>query len=265
MLIVQRRQRILDIARSRGSVSARELAAAIGVPEVTIRRDLRAMAAEGLLQRTRGGATIAPALAHEPTSHEKALAAAAEKAAIAEIAATIVRDGDAVLLGPGTTTLALARLLAHRQNLTVVTTSLLVPQVLDANPSIEVVLTGGTIRASIDALVGPATEWVLRNLRADHAFLSGTGLTAQRGLTTPNLLVATTDQAIVAAAHQVVVLADHTKIGHEAMFQTIPAERIDLLITDESADPEELRRLNELGIDIRLAPPEPRAVGPTAA
>jgi DeoR/GlpR family transcriptional regulator of sugar metabolism len=265
MLIVQRRQRILDLARARGTVSARELADAIGVPEVTIRRDLRAMAAEGVLQRTRGGATIAPSLAHEPSSHEKALAAAAEKASIAEVAASIVRDGESVLLGPGTTTLALARLLAHRPNLTIVTTSLLVPPVLEANPSIEVVLTGGTIRSSIDALVGPATEWVLRNVRADHAFLSGTGLTAVRGLTTPILLVATTDQAIVAAAHHVVVLADHTKIGHEAMFQTIPAERIDLLVTDEAADRDELRRLADLGLEIRIAPALARTAGPSAA
>lgn len=262
---MQRRQRILDLARARGTVSARDLAGAIGVPEVTIRRDLRAMAAEGLLERTRGGATIAPALAHEPSSQEKSMAAPAEKAAIAEVAASLVRDGESVLLGPGTTTLALARLLVHRRNLTVVTTSLLVPPVLVANPSIEVVLTGGTIRVAIDALVGPATEWVLRNLRADYAFLSGAGFTAERGLTTPNLLVATTDQAIVAAAHRVVVLADHTKVGNDAMFQTIPATRADLLVTDREADADEIARLRELGIEVRLAGAEQRAAGPSAA
>jgi DeoR/GlpR family transcriptional regulator of sugar metabolism len=253
MLIVERRQRILDVARARGTVSARDLAAAVGTTEVTIRRDIRAMATDGLLRRIRGGAMIAPGLAHEPSSHEKAREAAAEKAAIAELAAELIHEGESIILGPGTTTLALAHLLVDRNDLTVVTTSLLVPPVLTRSPSIEVVLTGGTIRPSIDALVGPATEWALKTLRAEWAFLSGTGFSAERGLTTSNLLVAATDQALMQAAHRTVVLADHTKIGADAMFQTSAADRVDILITDAAADPEELRRLRQLGVEVRIA------------
>lgn len=253
MLIVERRQRILDVARARGSVSARDLADTIGISEVTIRRDIRSMAAAGQLRRTRGGATIAPALAHEPSSHEKALDAASEKAAIAELAATLVHDGESIILGPGTSTLALARLLVDRRDLTVVTTSLLIPAVFAETPSIEVVLTGGTIRPSIDAVVGPAAERSLRTLRADRAFLSGTGFSAAHGLTTPNLLVAATDQALIEAARQAVVLADGKKIGREAMFNTVAADRIHVLVTDTGADRDELDRLAALGIDVRIA------------
>jgi DeoR/GlpR family transcriptional regulator of sugar metabolism len=254
VLIVERRQRILDVTRARGTVSAQDLAADVGISEVTIRRDIKAMADAGQLRRTRGGAMIAPALAHEPSSDEKAMEATAEKASIAVLAAGFVHDGQSLILGPGTSTLALARLLVHRRNLTVVTTSLLVPPVLARTESVEVVLTGGTIRPSIDAVVGPAAERSLRTLRADIAFLSGTGFSAARGLTTPNLLVAATDQALVEAARRVVVLADHTKIGREAMFQTVTADRVHVLITDERADPAELERLQRLGLEIHVAP-----------
>lgn len=254
MLIVERRQRILDVTRARGVVSAQDLAAAVGTSEVTIRRDIRAMAEAGQLRRTRGGAMIAPALAHEPSSDEKALEASAEKVRIAEVAAGLVTDGQSIILGPGTTTLAVARLLVDRRNLTVVTTSLLVPPVLATAEGVEVVLTGGTIRHSIDAVVGPAAERSLRTLRADLAFLSGTGFSAARGLTTPNLLVAATDQALVDAARRVVVVADHTKIGREAMFQTVVASRVHVVITDAAADPEELERLRAEGVDVLVAP-----------
>ena len=261
MLIVERRQRILDLTRARGTVSAQDLAVAVGTSEVTIRRDIKAMADAGQLQRTRGGAMIAPALAHEPSSDEKAMQSSAEKASIAELAAQLVHDGESVILGPGTSTLALARLLARRRNLTVVTTSLLVVPALARAESVEVVLTGGTIRPSIDAVVGPAAERSLRTLRADIAFLSGTGFSAVRGLTTPNLLVAATDQALVDAARRVVVLADHTKIGREAMFQTVSADRIHVLITDEQADPAELERLRRLGLEVLVARLESEAMG----
>lgn len=253
MLIVERRQRILDTARARGTVSARELARSLGISEVTIRRDLRLMADEGLLRRTRGGAILSQALAHEPSSYEKALEAGDEKAAIAQLAVDLVPDGASIILGPGTTTLALARLLVSHRDLTVVTTSLLVPPVLATAPSVEIVLVGGSVRSSIDAVVGPAAERSLRTLRASLAFLSGTGFSAERGLTTPNLLVSATDQALIEAAQQVVVLADHTKIGRQAMFQTVHAGRIDILITDEAANPEELARLRDIGIDVRIA------------
>jgi DeoR/GlpR family transcriptional regulator of sugar metabolism len=234
-------------------VSARELAQSLGISEVTIRRDLKLMADEGQLRRTRGGAIIAPALAHEPSSYEKALEAGPEKAAIAALAAEMVEDGGSLILGPGTTTLALARHLVGSRDLTVVTTSLLVPPALASAPSVEVVLVGGTVRPSIDAVVGPNVERSLRTLRAGLAMLSGTGFSAARGLTTPNLLVSATDQALIEAADRVIVLADSSKIGREAMFQTIPANRVDVLVTDDAADPLELERFRELGIDVRVA------------
>jgi DeoR/GlpR family transcriptional regulator of sugar metabolism len=253
MLAAERRRRIAESLRSRGVVSVTEMAETLGTSEITLRRDLRVMAEGGLLVRTHGGAVLASGLAHEPTYSEKANQAAAEKAAIARLAVTMIRPGDSILLGPGTTTLALAHLLVDFPELTVVTNSLLVAQALMPAGRVEVILTGGTLRRAIHALVGPATEESVRTLRASQAFLSGNGLTTERGLSTPSPLVAAADRALAAAAQQVVVLADHTKIGNETMCQTVPLERIATLITDAGAGPEHLAAMREAGVTVLVA------------
>jgi DeoR/GlpR family transcriptional regulator of sugar metabolism len=239
--------------RAHGAASVAELATVLETSEITVRRDLRSLAKEGLLVRTHGGAMLPGPVAHEPTYREKASQAAAEKAAIARLALGLIRPGDSILLGPGTTTLALAGLLLDCPELTVVTNSLLVAQALMAAPRVEVIVTGGTLRRSIHALVGPAAEESLRALRATRAFISGNGLTAERGLSTPSQLVAASDRAMAAAAQQTVVLADHTKIGHDTMFQTVPASRIRTLVTDARADPAELDALRAAGVEVRVA------------
>ena len=253
MLAVERRRLIAESIRSRGVVSVAEMADTLGTTEITLRRDLRAMAKEGLLVRTHGGAVRPVGLGHEPSYYEKSGQAAAEKAAIARLALGMIRPGDSILLGPGTTTLALARLLVTSPELTVVTNSLLVAQALMEAPRVEVILTGGTLRRSIHALVGPATEESVRALRASQAFISGNGFSAERGLSTPSPLVAATDRALAGAALQVVVLADHTKIGQETMCQTVPAARIHTLITDSKASAAELAAIREAGVDVRVA------------
>jgi DeoR/GlpR family transcriptional regulator of sugar metabolism len=253
MLAIERRRLIAESIRSRGVVSVTEMAEALGTTDITLRRDLRAMAKEGLLVRTHGGAVLPAGLGHEPSYSEKARQAGAEKAAIARLAVAMIQPGDSILLGPGTTTLALARLLVSSPELTVVTNSLLVAQALMEAPHVEVILTGGTLRRSIHALVGPAAEESVRSLRASQAFISGNGFTADRGLSTPSPLVAATDRALASAAQQVVVLADYTKIGEETMCQTVAAARVHTLITDSRAKPAELEAIRSAGIEVQVA------------
>lgn len=253
MLAVERRRLIAASIRSRGVVSVAEMADALGTTEITLRRDLRAMARDGLVVRTHGGAVQPAGLGHEPSYSEKAQQAAGEKAAIARLAFEMIRPGDSILLGPGTTTFALARLLVDCPELTVVTNSLLVAQALMGAQHVEVILTGGTLRRSIYALVGPAAEDSVRALRASQAFISGNGFTAERGLSTPSPLVAATDKAFAGAAQQVIVLADHTKIGQETMCQTVPTDRVSTLITDSGADQGQLEASRAAGISVRVA------------
>ena len=253
MFAPERHQAILEIVRAERVVSLPELARRTATSEVTIRRDLRYLDAKGLLHRGRGGAMALDALSHEPTYSEKAQLESAGKAGIAEAAAALVADGDAIVIGAGTTTQALARKLLRHAEVTVVTNSLLVAQALAEARDVDVVMTGGTLRGSIFALVGSAAEQSLSALHTSRAFISGNGLTAARGLSTPNAQVAGIDRAMVAAAREIVVLADHTKIGVEAMFQTVPPERISWLITDPRADAGELAELRDIGVKVEIA------------
>jgi DeoR/GlpR family transcriptional regulator of sugar metabolism len=253
MFAPERHKLILEHLRLHGAATLRELSLLTGCSEVTTRRDLRSLEADGRLHRRHGGAALQHDPADEPTYAAKARVAAAEKAAIADAAAALVEPGDAIVIGPGTTTHALARRLADRRDVLVVTNSLLVAEALMDAPAVEVHVTGGVLRASIHALVGPAAEDSLSGYRTARAFISGNGLTAERGLTTPNPLVASVDRALAAAAREVVVLADSTKIGHDTMCQTIPADALTRLIVDDGADPGELDRLRGLGVGVQVA------------
>ena len=253
MFAAERRQVILELVRTTGAVSLRELAAIVKTSEVTVRRDLRFLEQEGLLARRHGGAVATDRPSYEPTYTEKTHVASEEKAAIARMAATLVRPGDAVVIGAGTTTQALARQLVRLAELTVVTNSLLVAQVLARAHGVDVILPGGMLRGSIFALVGSAAEQGIAGLRVQRAFLSGNGLSAARGLSTPNAAVAAVDSAMAAIADEVVVVADHTKIGVDTMVQTVAPEHITHVVTDRGADPDELAGLRAAGAEVHIA------------
>lgn len=189
---------------------------------------------------------------------QKSHLATAEKTAIADLAASLVEEGEAIVVGAGTTTQELARRLARVPGLTVVTNSLLVAQALAHANRVEVVMTGGTLRGTNYALVGSGAEQSLQGLRVSRAFISGSGLTAERGLSTSNMLSASVDRALVQAAAEVVVLADHTKLGTDTMFQTVPTDVITRLVTDEPPAHDdragtELQALADQGVQIAVA------------
>ncbi|MFI2778381.1 DeoR/GlpR family DNA-binding transcription regulator [Streptomyces sp. ALB3] len=260
MFAAERRQLILEMVRANGAVSLRELARVVQTSEVTVRRDVRALEAEGLLDRRHGGAVLPGGFTRESGFPQKSHLSTAEKTAIADLAAGLVGEGEAIVVGAGTTTQELARRLARVPGLTVVTNSLLVAQALAHANRVEVVMTGGTLRGSNYALVGSGAEQSLQGLRVSRAFLSGSGLTAERGLSTSNMLSASVDRALVQAAAEVVVLADHTKLGSDTMFQTVPTELITRLVTDgppahDERAATELQALADQGVEITVAGP----------
>ncbi|MFF9123486.1 DeoR/GlpR family DNA-binding transcription regulator [Streptomyces sp. NPDC014889] len=257
MFAAERRQLILEMVRANGAVSLRELARVVQTSEVTVRRDVRALEAEGLLDRRHGGAVLPGGFTRESGFPQKSHLATAEKTAVADLAAGLVEEGEAIVVGAGTTTQELARRLARVPGLTVVTNSLLVAQALAHANRVEVVMTGGTLRGSNYALVGSGAEQSLHGLRVSKAFLSGSGLTAERGLSTSNMLSASVDRALVQAAAEVVVLADHSKLGTDTMFQTVPTDLITRLVTDDPPAHDdraatELQALADQGVQIAV-------------
>lgn len=253
MIPVERRRQILSRARADGVVSTQALAVELDVSELTVRRDLKLMADEGLLVRTRGGATMRGPLSQELTYLEKTAEAQHEKVAIAAKAAELVEDGDSLILGPGTSTLELANQIKQVPDLTVVTNSLLVIDALMSVSNIQVEATAGSLRRSIRALVGPLTEESLKTLRVSKVFISGNGLTRERGLTTPEVTVASSDRALVEAGEKRIVLADYTKIGTETMWQTMSVDKIDILVTDDKASAQEVEALRNAGVEVIVA------------
>lgn len=253
MLATERRRKILAHVRTHGDVSLRELAEAVLASEVTVRRDLRLLEEQGLLDRRRGRVALSAGRPGGALRSTTGAPVDPAKAAIAELAATLVADGDAVVLGAGTTTEQLAARLVGVKDLTVVTNSLLVGEVLSRSPEATVVMTGGALRGSTYGLVGSGAEETFANMRVRRAFLSGDGLTSTWGLSTANLAEAGVDRAIVGSAQEILVLADHAKLGVDAMFQTVPLERISHLVTDELADRGLLAELTAAGVEVHIA------------
>lgn len=253
MLSAERRDRILDALDRHGAVKVTTLHDTLGFSEATLRRDLQQLEDDGLLRRTRGGALrLKPEVVQERSVSDKAAICAAEKQAIGRAAARLVLPGDVIALNGGTTTAQLARALHQVASLRLVTNSIGVAAELAGRPNVEVTVTGGTLRGSME-LYGPQAEQMLEHLFVRTAFLGVDGLTLRHGLTTYNPLEAHTNQAIIARAERVVVVADHTKIGRVTLALIAPCSAIHTLITDSAAPTGELEALRAAGIEVLIA------------
>ena len=236
MLASQRRARIADLVALEGAVRVSDLVLELGVSDMTVRRDIDQLAGKGVLERVHGGA-VAAARGHssdEPGFGAKSGLMKQQKQAIAAAAASLVEPGASIGISAGTTTFELARAVRDVPDLTVVTNSVPVAQLLHegAGPRPTVVLTGG-IRTPSDALVGPVAIGALRTLHVDVLFLGAHGVEAGAGLTTPNLVEAETNRALVACARRVCVLVDHTKFGMVGLSTFLDLADVDVLVTDD--------------------------------
>jgi DeoR/GlpR family transcriptional regulator of sugar metabolism len=233
-LPVQRQERILAEVARNGGVRVSELTELLGVSDMTVRRDLDSLARRGLVKKVHGGATLPrTGSTDEPGFEAKSGQQRPAKEAIARRAAEFVEPGTAIAVTAGTTTHALARHLARIPELTVVTNSLPVAEVLDASgrPDQTVVLSGG-VRTPSDALVGPVAVRAIRSLHVDWAFMGVHGIHAEAGFTSPNLLEAETNRAVVDSARRLVVLADHTKWEVVGLSTIATIEQASVVITD---------------------------------
>ncbi|MBB2903325.1 DeoR/GlpR family transcriptional regulator of sugar metabolism [Kineococcus radiotolerans] len=233
MFTRERRQEVLLRLQRDGRVEVGALAQELGVSEDTVRRDLRALAADGYLQKTHGGA-IALDPARMPWNARAHLAAGA-KEAIGAAAAQLVRPGQTILLDTGSTVLSLVHALVAAREvrpLTVVTNSLDAAAALDADPDITVHVTGGEWDRRSRFLTGPAAVAGVQRYRADWAFLGTCALDPGAGATSVDAGDAAVKVAMAGNAAQVAVLADRTKLGTTATHLVLAPEAIDVLVTD---------------------------------
>jgi DeoR/GlpR family transcriptional regulator of sugar metabolism len=260
VLVAERRSRILAEVRRRGAAAVSDLAETLGVSEMTIRRDLDSLAADGIVDKVRGGArTPRSGDRIEPDFTAQSRRQSVEKEAIARRAAALIEPGMSVGLSGGSTTWALARELRAVADLTIVTNSIPVADVFarpdraDEPYTQTVVLTGG-VRTPSDALVGPVAVRSLEQLHCDIVFLGVRGMDLTAGLTTSNLLEAETNRALVAAGGRAVVLADHTKWGAVGLTTIVDLTDVELVVTDEGLAPEAQESLRAHVADVWIAP-----------
>ena len=224
-----------------------ELVDVLGVSDMTVRRDIEALAAKGLVVKVHGGATtVGGRSAEEPGFYVKSELNPVQKSAIARVAAGLITPGESIAISAGTTTYAVAQELLNVPSLTVVTNSPHVADLLHGSQrdDLTVVLTGG-VRTPSDALAGPVAEATLRSLHVDTLILGVHGIDQVAGLTTPNLIEAATNRALIATARRVIVVADHSKWGVIGLSTIASLGQVDVLVTDADLDPVARRTVSE--------------------
>jgi DeoR family transcriptional regulator of aga operon len=222
---------ILDRVAENGSVDVPSLAQEFAVSAATIRRDLQALHHQGLLRRTHGGALPRPAGLELPLQY-KTSRQHREKRSIGLACAGLVRDGDVVGKTGGTTATEVARALAERRGLTVVTNALNIAAELVSRPNIRLVVVGGNARHASYELVGPAAESMIAQYHLDIAFIGTDGFTVAEGCTTHDEMEAHTDLGFIRQAARTVVIADSSKIGKVTFARICGTDVIDTLVTD---------------------------------
>jgi DeoR family transcriptional regulator, aga operon transcriptional repressor len=252
LLNEERRRAILELINREGRVLVNELATTFNTSQVTIRKDLEILHADGLLHRTHGGALPSRegALA-DPTLREKEKLHRKEKLRIAEAAASMVSEGQVVILDSGTTTTAIARALRSFHNLTVVTNAVNIVSELSGT-DVEVIVTGGALRKNSFSLVGPIAEETLRRLSADILFLGVDGFDVSYGLSTPNLLEAKVNRIMVEVSKTTVAVCDSSKFGRRSLALIAPPIGMQHVITDHGISKSDLKALRKAGINVAL-------------
>lgn len=244
---------ILERVAGQGSVDAGHLADEFGVSAATIRRDLQALEDQKLLARTHGGA-VAVDVAYELPVRYRVGQHREEKALIAQRAAALLPRGNLTLgLSGGTTTHMLARLLAERVDLTVVTNALNIAAELALRPRLKLIMTGGVSRTQSYELVGPIADQALAGLNMEVAVLGVDGISARGGLTTHDEIEAHTNATMIHRADRLMVVADGSKVGRNCLARICPITDAAVLVTDASADPDGIEAIRRAGTEVVVA------------
>ena len=247
MNAVERKREILRLLGQKESVGVDELTGLFGVSRVTVRADLDDLAGRGLLIRTHGGALSPENRSLIRMFTDTMAESADEKEDIAERAASLINDGDTVLIDSGSTTLHIVKYLKDR-NITAVTGSLLAMNELMGEESVELVMLPGTLRRYSMGAIGPLTKSTLEQIHADILFL-GASAVSESGVWSSNLVEADTKKSMMKASGKVCLLADSKKFSMKGLGRIASWEDIDYFITD-SIDEALRSAIEECGTEV---------------
>jgi DeoR family transcriptional regulator of aga operon len=249
----QRREAILQQLTRKGSVQVTDLVQEFGVSAVTIRNDLSALESQGLATRSHGGATLTRTPPPEQSIRQKDAINQEQKDRIGALAATLVQEGDNIIIDSGTTTISLARHLREANGVTVMTNGLNIAWELADTPGVELILTGGLLRKQSLSIQGSQAEATLQAYNFDKLFLGVDGFDLQFGVTTHHEAEASLNHKMVERAKKIIVLTDASKFGRVSLHRIVQAGQVDTVITDASISPEYREGLQKLGIELLIA------------
>lgn len=252
MLQEERHKKILDQLKENNTLRIAQISEKLGVTPQTVRRDLSELEKAGFIKKVHGGAVLNRTNIEPPYS-KRASTSIPEKERIAEKAAEMVEDGDAIYIDIGTTTLLMAKKLKLRKNLTVITNSLLVAIELAESPGIKVILSGGELRREELSLSGPISNQSIQNIFIDKAFIGVGGLSLKSGYTDFHINESEFRRMMIAHAKISYALADHSKINVVAIFKSADIHEIEVLITDEKIPTSILQVIKDKGVEVIIS------------
>lgn len=230
-----RERRILELLSETPDISVSEMSRALSVSAVTVRNDLTSLEGKGLAVRNHGGARSM----YRPDMLQRQETRLRQKLAIAKEAAKLVENGDSIAVEAGTTTALVARFLLGKQDVRVISNSLLVVPYMRTNALVRLSLLGGVFSASTESLVGPTAVRDMEQFRVRYAFVGTDGFDVEAGCTTNIEEGAEILRTMCRCAEHRVLLADSTKYGKPGFVKTVPVSDMDIIITDEEISAED--------------------------
>ena len=248
----ERQRELARLLERVGRLSVAQICEQFSISEATARRDLEALSEQGLIQRVHGGAVLVRQAAPEEPILRRSREQENEKERIGRATAALIQDGETVFLGSGTTVLQVAQHLITR-NITVITNSLPVINLMSEKENIELIALGGMLRDSELSFIGHITEQALSEVRADKIIIGIRAISLDQGLTNDYLPETLTDRAILNAGRETIIVADHTKCGVMSTAFVAPLTAMQTLVIDDRTDTEFIEALRSQGIEVIVA------------
>lgn len=253
LLAEPRRMRILEWLQEEGSARVRDLSAAFGVSEATIRQDLERLDTDGFITREHGGAYLRSIPQQVQSMSLQHVQNMEKKRAIGAAAAALVNDHDTLIIDSGTTTTQFAENLKVRHELNIITNALNIALILGAIPTNTVHMPAGQFKAPTLSLSGEKSVEFFVGIYAQKLFLATAGVSFDVGLTYPAIGDIYVKRAMIKAASHVYLLADSTKIGRVSFSALGGVELVNTLITDEGISDSDRAQFEKRGVEVLIA------------
>jgi DeoR/GlpR family transcriptional regulator of sugar metabolism len=253
LFLEERREQIMALLERDGRVFVTDLSHRLRFSEATIRSDLAALASQGLLLRTHGGAIVSDRIDLEMSFDVRRRLHSAQKKRIGAAAAATIEDGDAIVLDASTSALAVAQQIKGRRELTVITNGLFIAIALLDTPGITVLMPGGFLRRDSVSLTGIGSNHFIRQFNLQKGFFSAKGISLREGLTDVDTSEVAIKRDLVRQVKQVIAIVDGSKWGRVGFASFASLDEVDCIITDQGAPPDMVAAVREAGVNVVIA------------